>query len=41
LNRTQDQVSCTSYMVGGWTVRTDALSGDSARYKRLVDVISA
>ena len=41
LNRLQDQVSATSLFLGGWTFRTDALTGDSARYKRAVPVIHA
>ena len=39
LNRLQDQVSATSLFVGGWTVRTDAHTGDAARYKRAISVI--
>jgi hypothetical protein len=36
LNRLQDQVALTWQLIGDWPVRTDACSGDAARYKRCV-----
>lgn len=40
LNRTQDQVSTTWKFIGDWPVRTDATTGDVARYKRICQVVS-
>lgn len=37
-NRLQDQVSTSWKFIGDWPVRTDATTGGSARYKRLVVV---
>jgi len=39
LNRLQDKVSTSWKFIGDWPVRTDASSGDSARYKRFLTVI--
>lgn len=36
LNRLQDLVSTSWKFIGDWPVRTDAASGDAARYKRMV-----
>jgi hypothetical protein len=36
LNKTQDEVSTTWQFKGDWPVRTDAATGDAARYKRMV-----
>lgn len=36
LNRLQDQVSTTWKLIADWPVRTDASTGDTARYKRSV-----
>jgi hypothetical protein len=41
LNRTQDQVSATSYGVFGWALRTDSLVGNASRYKRFAPIISS
>lgn len=38
LNRLQDLVSSSWKFIGDWAVRTDAATGDSARYKRLFTV---
>ena len=35
LNRLQDQVSSSWKFIGDWPVRTDATTGDAARFKRL------
>ena len=35
LNRLQDQVSTSWKFIGDWPVRTDATTGDAARYKRV------
>lgn len=35
LNRLQDQVATTWKFIGDWPVRTDAATGDQARYKRV------
>jgi hypothetical protein len=40
LNRTQDLVSTTWRFIGDWPVRTDATTGDAARYKRLCQILS-
>ena len=40
LNRLQDMVSTSWKFIGDWPVRTDATTGDSARYKRLCQVLS-
>lgn len=39
LNRLQDQVSTSWKFIGDWPVRTDATSGDAARYKRMVTIL--
>lgn len=36
LNRLADQVSTTWKFIGDWPIRTDAATGDTARYKRFV-----
>jgi hypothetical protein len=36
LNRLQDQVSTSWKFIGDWPVRTDAATGDAARYKRML-----
>lgn len=36
LNRLQDLVSSSWKFIGDWPVRTDASTGDAARYKRLL-----
>lgn len=36
LNRLQDQVSTTWKIIADWPLRTDATTGDAARYKRVV-----
>ena len=38
LNRLQDLVSTSWKFIGDWPVRTDATTGDAARYKRFVEV---
>lgn len=38
LNRLQDKVSTSWKFIGDWPVRTDATTGDAARYKRLLTV---
>lgn len=38
LNRAQDQVSTTWKFIGDWPVRTDAATGDAARFKRWVAI---
>lgn len=38
LNRLQDLVSTSWKFIGDWPVRTDATTGDAARYKRFVTV---
>jgi hypothetical protein len=38
LNRLQDQVSSSWKFIGDWPVRTDATTGDAARFKRLLVV---
>ena len=40
LNRLQDQVSTSWKFIGDWPTRTDATTGDDARYKRFVTIIS-
>lgn len=40
LNRLQDLVSTSWKFIGDWPVRTDATSGDAARYKRFAVVMS-
>jgi len=40
LNRLQDLVSTSWKFIGDWPVRTDATSGDAARYKRFCVVMS-
>jgi len=40
LNRLQDQVSTSWKFIGDWPVRTDATTGDAARYKRFAVVMS-
>jgi hypothetical protein len=39
LNRLQDLVSTSWKFIGDWPVRTDATTGDAARYKRFVVVM--
>lgn len=39
LNRLQDLVSTSWKFIGDWPVRTDATTGDQARYKRFVSVL--
>lgn len=39
LNRLQDLVSTSWKFIGDWPVRTDATTGDAARYKRFVTVM--
>jgi hypothetical protein len=39
LNRLQDLVSTSWKFIGDWPVRTDATTGDAARYKRMVAVL--
>lgn len=36
LNRLQDLVSTTYKFIGDWPIRTDVVSGDAARYKRML-----
>lgn len=38
LNRLQDLVSTSWKFIGDWPVRTDATTGDAARYKRFVEI---
>jgi hypothetical protein len=40
LNRLQDLVSTSWKFIGDWPVRTDATTGDAARYKRFCIVMS-
>lgn len=40
LNRLQDQVAASWKFIGDWPVRTDATTGDAARYKRVQQIIS-
>lgn len=40
LNRLQDLVSTSWKFIGDWPVRTDAATGDAARYKRVCQIIS-
>lgn len=40
LNRLQDLVSTSWKFIGDWPVRTDATTGDAARYKRMVQIES-
>lgn len=40
LNRLQDAVSSSWKFIGDWPVRTDSATGNSARYKRIVQIIS-
>lgn len=40
LNRLQDQVSSSYKIIADWPVRTDATTGDAARYKRFVQILS-
>lgn len=39
LNRLQDQVSTSWKFIGDWPVRTDAATGDGARFKRFLTVL--
>lgn len=38
LNRLQDQVATSWKFIGDWPVRTDAATGDEARYKRVLTI---
>lgn len=38
LNRLQDQVATSWKFIGDWPVRTDAATGDRARYKRMLTI---
>ena len=38
LNRLQDLVSTSWKFIGDWPVRTDATTGDAARFKRFVEI---
>lgn len=39
MNRTQDKVSITWRFIGDWALRTDAATGDAARYKRFLSIV--
>ncbi len=41
LNRLQDKVATSWKFIGDWPVRTDAATGDAARYKRVCEIQSA
>jgi hypothetical protein len=40
LNRLQDLVSTSWKFIGDWPIRTDVTTGDAARYKRMVSIVS-
>lgn len=40
LNRLQDMVSTSWKFIGDWPVRTDATTGDAARYKRVQQILT-